>query len=179
MKVIRATFPNSQLTPEAVEVFLSEWAVIVAEVGWDTFHIALTKAIRNSEFFPTIALIRKHAGLGQEQLDAAECAVAWERAKVYAKGMDDTRCIIGRDEDGNVKYKPEPESPGERIMYAIEQVGGAHAIMQISRSFNVEKERFMRRDFNAAYLSYRSHEIVSARLALHASSSAETKLLTQ
>jgi hypothetical protein len=160
-------FLNSQLTPEAAEVFLSEWAVVVTEVGWEAFQSALTRAIRNSEFFPSVALIRKHAGLSEEQLGAAECDIAWESAKKYADGMRNTSYFVGYDEaTGNAKYGDPPPSPGERIEFAIKQAGGAHHVRETVMLYDQEKVKWLRRDFDAAYMRFPTHKIVTTRLAL-------------
>src|SRR5690242_8361362 len=87
MKITKAAFPNSALTPETAAVYLSEWALIVEQIGQDSFELALTAAMRASRFFPTIAEISEHAGLNvaAEKKLKIQAEQAWEWVQTYIR----------------------------------------------------------------------------------------------
>jgi hypothetical protein len=141
-------FPNSKLTPEAADAFLTEWGVIVAEVGQYAFDAALTGAIRQSEFFPSVALIRKCGGANGETRTKCEADAAWNMVREHnAKWSGGQRMFKGIDKTtGEMVFESAPRLPA-RVEYAVRAVGGLRAIDNV----DMHGEPFMRREFNEAY----------------------------
>lgn len=150
LKVTRAMFPNSKLTPEAVSVFLSEWANICSEIGQAAFDRALTDAVRESDFFPSIALIRRCAGITGETQAKCEADAAWDLVQAHIRkwfGLPGARIFKGRDpQTGALVFEKAPSLP-ERVEYAVRAVGGLHRIANVRD----DSEPFMRKDFAEAF----------------------------
>lgn len=148
MKVAQAWFPHCPLTPETAAVHLAEWELIIEEVGCEFFEEALTSALRSSEFFPGIAVIRRHAGVSAEVRSKIEGDQAWDWVQKYIRkwwGID--RLDRGRDpETGEMRYEYAPGLP-ERIDYAVRAVGGLAAITRV----RLDSEPFMRKEFVEAF----------------------------
>jgi hypothetical protein len=147
-------YPNTNLSAEAKRHTLLEWNLIALEVGLDAFDRALTRHIRKSKFFPTIAELRLFAGLSEETHEAIEINNAWECALQYMR-----RCWhpdLGR-------YRDAPILP-PNLDYALRQIGGFPALFECSR----ERLPFLKQDFANAY------KLAPTALAGHALDAAAT-----
>jgi hypothetical protein len=152
MKITKAAFPNSTLTPETAAVYLSEWALIVNEVGQDAFELALTTAMRSGRFFPTIAEVREHAGLNvaSEKKLKIQAEQAWEWVQTYIRKWINVpvngECLGLDAQTGELKWKRPPAIP-DRINYAVRAVGGIRAIGNVDD----HSLPFMKKEFAEAF----------------------------
>jgi hypothetical protein len=152
MKVTKAAFPNVTLTPETAAVYLSEWSLIVAEIGQDGFELALSAALRGSRFFPTIAEIREHAGINiaPEKRLKIQAEQAWQWVQTFIRKWDrvpgEGECIGWDPQIGKPLFKT-PKPIPERINYAVRAVGGIRAIAGVDD----HSLPFMRKEFAEAF----------------------------
>lgn len=134
MKVTRAMFPNSKLNTDAADAFLSEWKVIAEEIGTKEFDVALTAAIRETEFFPSIALIRRCAGDTLNARKQVEAEDAWQLVQ------DHLYRYWGRPEGV-------PAFKDYKINYAVRACGGNRVLADM----DVKAMPFIKKDFIEAY----------------------------
>lgn len=141
----------AKFDPEVLGQFISEWAVIVDEVGEEVFDLALTEHIRESRYFPSVSELRERAGLKKVDMAAVEALDHWTRLKrfVDANYYEDLGGLQNAE-----KIPP-------RVQYAMRIVGGARAIYFME----LGSEPFKRKDFIEAYRLAPIHEHVEqARL---------------
>lgn len=138
------------LTEYQAKVHLKEWGLIAQEVGFPKLEKAVKDVLRNdSSWFPSVADIRKRAGMDKELVSKVEADAAWDLVRAHnRKWAGVGRLFKGRDpETGEPQYDTAPRLPS-RVEYAVRAVGGLDAIDNVSR----EGEPFMRREFTEAFV---------------------------
>lgn len=139
-------FPREKVTSQRLELLVSELADLQAEA----VAAAVTETIRKSEFFPTIAALRKAAaefmlGLPSEPaaLAQVEARLAWARKPEAERG--------------------EPPEVHPLVREALDQVGGWHAFRAVEEA-TIVRGQFLRlfRELRATTI----HEVQVGRIEL-------------
>ena len=113
---------------------------MLIEFGEEQFDMALTGAIRESDFFPSIHAIWKRLSISKEQVLIVEADAAWDRLmKAFGRGLGSERPI---------KNIP------DRVDYAIRACGGIKRLEDHDR----DDEPFIRKEFREAYARCEVHE---------------------
>jgi len=156
--MLREVFPQTApKTKAALDLHLSEWDLVLLEVGAEDFEAAMRQHIRNAKFFPTVAELRECAGMGHDLRSVLEAEQAWRIVE---------RDLARRGQDA-------PPGLSDRIEYAIRAAGGRRAI-NASFSDSVTTEQFTKKAFVEAFTNYQA----AARLGLHQLDPSVQQLLT-
>jgi hypothetical protein len=151
MGALREMFPQSApKTTAAKDMMLTEWDLILLEVGSLQFDQALSAHIRSSEWFPTVAKIREHACMKRADEDAVEAGSAWDFCVKF-----ETR--YWHPDLGT--YRNAPAIP-PRTAYALRQVGGLPSI----NNCKLDNLPFMQKNFIEAYRLAPMHERMQPQL---------------
>ncbi len=137
----------TQLRPDedTQKAMMIEWLFLASEIGAEKFSEALVNAVRESEYFPVIAKIRKHAGATQaQQADAgAQAAWLWVRKYIRDWGTSGDPHYFG---NGPVM----PPALDARIQHALRFVGG----IQVVENTPNDELQWVQKRFMAAWSAY-------------------------
>lgn len=130
-QMVREMIAGPLVSDEAAQLTITMMVDVAVEIGQERFHAAILKAIETCERRPTVATIRRIAGVnGRLEAQQEATASAWELVtKIVTRH-------IGRDAEGNVRLQghlirdgevfreePVPEIP-EGVRRAVIAMGG-------------------------------------------------------
>lgn len=138
--MLQSLFPNHPLTPLANDVYLTELGNVLDAIGQDGLDKVLNDCIRSCTFMPTIAEIRKRAGMNVQYAAYA----AW----------DEVQNLLRRHGRNPAYWGPNTPKLDERTQYAVRAVGGLERI----NSATDENWGFIHKAFIEAYEHYEGVE---------------------